>query len=164
MKAKTSILVSKLNELFRLYEEYCWHDDNLEIVVTFDEMAISMYLNDKNHNKDMFCLTFNPCEKKVYKYVSLKLFSLLLGDVYIYKDDNSFYNQKHKPYLKVFINTDDILVPVNDLVFNQDTTYIDEGVNNIVGKEPFRIYSKKFIKSFDERIDISKKKLRSDYE
>ena len=125
-----------------------------------DDMEISLYLNDQKHNEDMFTLTFNHYEKKIYKYVSLKFFSIILGDVYIYKDDNTFYNQKHKPYLKVIINNEELLVNVNDLVFNQDTTYIQEGVDDICKHEPFRIYSNKFIKSFDERIDLSKKKLR----
>ena len=161
MKTKTNILIDKLNELYKLYEEYCWQDKNLEIVVIFDDMAISLYLNDQKHNEDMFTLTFNRYEKKVYEYVSLKFFNLILGDVYIYKDDNAFYNEKHKPYVKVIINNEELLVNVNDLVFNQDMIYIQEGVDDICKHEPFRIYSNKFIKSFDERIDLSKKKLRS---
>ena len=74
---------------------------------------------------------------------------------------NTFYNEKHKPYLKVIINNEELLINVNDLVFNQDTTYIQDGVYDICPREPFRIYSNKFIKAFDERIDLSKKKLRS---
>ena len=158
---KPNVIVDKLNELYKIYEEYCWRHDELEIVVIFDDNTITLYLNNQIDNMDTFCLSFNKREKKIYKYVSLKFFNLLLGDVYIYNDDDTFYNKKHKPYLMVIINDEDILKNVNYLVVNQGVTYIMNGVNDICKKEPFKAYSKKFMNEFDERIGLSKKKLWS---
>lgn len=158
---KPNVIVDKLNELYKIYEEYCWRHDELEIVVIFDDNTITLYLNNQIDNMDTFCLSFNKREKKIYKYVSLKFFNLLLGDVYIYNDDDTFYNKKHKPYLMVIINDEDILKNVNYLVVNQGVTYIMNGVNDIFKKEPFKTYSKKFMNEFDERIGLSKKKLWS---
>ena len=162
MKNKTDVLVQKLNDLYRLYEEYCWHNSKLEIVIIFEGKTIQMYLNDKSGNIDTFCLSFSKYERKIYQYISLKLFNLLLGDVYIYMDGNVFYNESHKPYLRVVVCDNEVLFPINKLVFNQENTYIGKGVNDFCKREPFNVYSDKFIKKIDERIYLSKRKLRSE--
>ena len=156
-----NVIIDKLNELYRLYEEYCWRYPELEMVVMFDSETISLYLNSQSDNIDTVCLSFNKREKKVYKYISLKFFNLILGDVFIYNNGNVFYNERHKPYLKLIVNDNDILNNINKLVVNQGITYIQNGVEEMVPKVPLKVYSKKFINEFDERISLSKKRLWS---
>ena len=162
MKNNLNDIVSKLNEIYKVYEEVCWHYDDTEIVVVFDNNTITLYLNNPIENKDTFGISFNPIEKNVYKYISLKFFDLLLGDVYIYNQGNVFYNQKHKPYLTVIVTDEVILRYVGNLVINQSEKHIKSGINDICKKEPFKVYSKKFLNNFDDRISLSKRMLWSD--
>jgi len=92
--------------------------------------------------------------------VALNFFEMVLGDVFIYKEGNTFYNEKHKSYVNIVINDDKLLELINQLVFNQEEVFIQEGINEIYKKKPFKLYNKKFFNDLDKRIDVSKKLLR----
>ena len=156
---KVDSLTVKLNNLYKIYEEKCWNNTNDKINIIFQDNTISFYFDGEI--VDQFCISFDKCETKVYRYLALNIFYLVLGDVYIYKDDNCFYNQKHKPYLSVIFCDDNLLTLVNDIVFCQDEVFIKENIDSMYKRKPFKIYSNKFLKQIDERIDITKKRFRS---
>ena len=158
---KIDILTNKLNHLYKIYEEKCWHNSNNKITIILQDNCLSFYYGDDKKNIDEFCLSFNKNERKIYKYISLNLFNNILGDVYIYKDNNNFYNLNHKPYIMVIVNDETLLATINDIVFKQDEEFIQEKINYIYKRKPFKIYSSKFLHKLDERIEITKKKLRS---
>ena len=158
---KVDILTSKLDNLYKMYEERCWSDVNNKIIILLSDSCITFYYYNGNKNIDEFCLSFSKIERKIYKYLSLSLFNNILGDVYIYKDNHSFYNLKHKPYLTITINDEDLLKTINSIVFNQEEIFIKENIDKLYKKKPFKIYSSKFLKTVDERIEISNKRIRS---
>ena len=158
---KIDTLVNKLDNLYKIYEEKCWSDSNDKIILLLADNCITFYYNNGNKNIDEFCLSFAKSERKIYKYLSLSLFNKILGDVYIYKDNHNFYNLKHKPYLTISVIDEDLLITINNIVFNQEKIFIKEAINTIYKKRPFKIYSSNFLKTVDERIEISSKRLRS---
>ena len=160
MKNYSDILVSKLNDLYNVYERYAWKCDKCKIIVMFQDNCITFYINDDGVNIDEFILTFSSREGKLYKYIALKVFDMILGDVYIYKDNNEFYNKGHKPYLNVIVNDEDILMLVNQLVFNQEDEFLSQGINKFFKVKPLKILNAKFFNSLDNRLEISKKIFR----
>ena len=158
---KIDILNNKLNNLYKTYEEKCWLDSNNKITLLLEDNCIAFYYGNNKKNIDEFCISFKKKERKIYKYLSLNLFDDILGDVYIYKDDNIFYNLKHKPYLSVIVNDEDLLATINDIVFKQEEEFIQEKLDSIYKRKPFKIYRSSFLNSVDERIEITKKRLRS---
>ena len=42
--------------------------------------------------------------EELYKYISIRLMLNILGNVLIYNDGYTFYNEKHKPYLNLHLN------------------------------------------------------------
>lgn len=158
---KVDALSSRLDKLYRLYEEKCWANNEDEIIVLLSDNCIVFYYNRGKDNIDEFCLSFAKVERNIYKYLALNLFNAVLGDVYIYKDDNCFYNVVHKPYVKFIVNDSSLLAMINDVVFNQEEVFVNENISNMYKRKPFKIYSSKFLHEVDERIEFSDKRLRS---
>lgn len=161
MVNKVSELSEKINYLYGMYEENCWKNVGDKINIIFQDNCIAFYYVRDKENIDNFCITFSKNERKVYKYIALKFFDRMLGDVYIYKDGNNFYNNKHKEYLNVIINDEKLLRIINEIVFNQEEVFTNQSINNIFSKKPFKIYKAKFLNSIDERIMLTRRVLRS---
>lgn len=161
MKNKVDDLGERLNYLYRIYEESCWKNVKDRINIIFQDNCIAFYYISDRKNIDNFCITFSKNECKVYKYLSLKFFDAVLGDVYIYKDGNSFYNKNHKDYLTVTINDQELLKIVNEIVSNQGVIFTNQSIGNMFSKKPFKIYRTKFLDGIDERIELTRKVLRS---
>jgi len=160
MKSFTNELINRLNELYIIYEGYCWKCDDRKINILFQDNCIALYLNCGNDNVDEFILSFNNRENKLYQYVALKFFDMVLGDVFIYKECNQFYNKKHKSYVMITVGDEKLLTFINQLVFNQEEVYIHEEINNFFKVKPLKLCNAKFFDTLDERIDVSKKLLR----
>ena len=158
------IIIDKLNELYKTYENYIWQDKkNRKLIVVFQkDMMLSFYLYEDNEIVDELTLKFDNKEEKLYQSLCLKLFIILLGNVYIYKEDNVYFNIKHKNYLGVVVGNDKLNNIINELVLNQNEKVINK--DNDIIKNKLLIKNKKYSKSFldelDKRIDLSKKMLR----
>ena len=157
-------VVNKLYELYKLYEEYVWKDENnRKIIIVFrNDMTLSCYLYENNEAIDELDLKFNNKEEILYQSICLKLFILLLGNVYIYKEDNVYFNIKHKKYLGIVADNDKLNAIITSLVDKQNEKIINRD-NDIIKdslKIKNKIYSNKFIRELDARIEVSKKMLR----
>lgn len=158
---KVDDLGEKIKYLYEMYEENCWKNDGDKINIIFQDNCIAFYYISNKKSIDNFCLAFNKNERKVYKYLSLKLFDRVLGDVYIYKDNNNFYNKHHREYLNVVVNDNELLKIINEIVFNQEEIFINQTINRMFSKKPFKRYNTKFLDSIDERIMVTRRVLRS---
>ena len=156
------LVVNKLYELYKIYEEYIWKYNGRKLIVMFQNNMISFYLYQDNQVVDELDISFDNKEEKLYTSICLKTFIFLLGNVLIYKDNNIYYNNKHKDYLRVIVKDNRINKIINELVNNQINEVIDTK-NNIIKnntKIKRKIYNKEFLNKLDTRIELSKIMLR----
>jgi len=156
-------LISSLENLYYLYENYIWknNDTNLEVLV--QDNTISFYMYKCGEVIDEIILSFDNKERTIYEYICIRLLVILFGNVYIYNKGNLIYNNKHKSYLKLVVNDDIILSNMIKLINMQNDMVISDNLNMKLDiKKSFfrRRYSDNFIKQLDDRIDFSKKLLR----
>lgn len=156
-------LVSSLDNLYYMYERYIWNNSNSKLEVLVQDNTICFYLYKNKEVIDEIILSFDEDERLMYTYVCIRLLIILLGNVYIYNKDNLFFNNKHKSYLTLIVNDDDILDSMIKIISMQDDIVINEDMDMILdikGSLARKKYSKDFIKEMNNRIDISKKLLR----
>jgi len=165
MKVFIETVVNKLTNLYQLYENYIWKysHEKIKINVLIQDNMICYYLYNQTEIIDEFILTFNHKEYELYKYISIRLMLNLLGNVLIYNDGYTFYNDTHKSYLNLVIGDDIIFENAlyivknqENEIFNDDNKYIEK----IYKKVPSKIYPYIFLENLEKRIDISKKILR----
>ena len=96
---------SQVDRFYKLYETKCWKDNELEIFVEMidNNFLMSLMKDEKVLDAILFC--YNKDERIVYRYMMIKFFLMLLGNVMIYQDENVFFNEKHKDYLNVLVNS-----------------------------------------------------------
>lgn len=165
MKKIADKISNKIEYLYELYELYIYKHNDTKINVLIQDNSISFYLYNEKQDLDELTITFSDKEYKLYTYLSIKTMLTLLGNVFIYTNDNEFYNNTHKPYLKLIVNDDKILNIINKIVINQENTIINENmedIEKIKSQLPRRYYSNQFIQNLENRIELSKKLLRSD--
>ena len=156
-------VVGSLEDLYYLYEDYIWKNKDSNLDVLIQDNTISFYMYKNREVIDELILSFDNKERSIYEYVSIRLLVILFGNVYIYNKDNLIYNNKHKSYLKLIVNDDDILNNMIKLIDMQDDIVISDSLDmKIDVKNSFfrKRYSNDFIKQLDNRIDFSKKLLR----
>lgn len=158
------IVTNKLYELYKTFEEYVWkNEDERKIIIVYrNDMTLSCYLYDNNEVIDELDLKFDIKEELLYQSICLKLFILLLGNVYIYKEDDVYFNIRHKKYLGIVVDNNKLNKLITSLVANQNDKVINKD-NDIIKdslKIKNKVYSKKFINELDSRIELSKKMLR----
>ena len=158
-------LVNKIIDLYNMYERYIWKHDDVKLDVLIQDGAISFYLYNSICDFDELIVDFSKKEHGLYKYVCVRILLMLSRDCIIYQDDNIFYNNVHKPYLKLIVNDDVIKNVMSDLVVRQNTEIINENTDIISdindSVEYLLFYPRKFMNKLDERIGISKKLLRN---
>lgn len=156
-------LVSSLDRLYYMYEEYIWKNDNSKLNVLVQDNTICFYLYKDGEVIDEIILSFDSKERRIYSYICIRLLILLLGNVYIYNKDNEFYNDTHKDYLRLIVNDEGILDIFIKIISMQKDIIINENIDIILDiKDSLyrKKYSKEFIKEVNDRIEFSKKLLR----
>ena len=133
MQKYDDLIADKLYELYKTYEEYIWkNEENRKLIVIFGkDMILSLYLYEDKELIDELNLKFDNKEENLYISLCLKLFILLLGNVYVYKEDNIYYNINHKSYLGVIAGNNKLNNIINELVNNQNDKIINKD-NDII--------------------------------
>lgn len=157
------LVVNRLNELYKIYEQFIWKRKDRRLIVLFQEnMTISFYLYEGKEVVDELDISFDEKESSLFRIIALKLFANLLGNVYIHNEENIYYNKKHKDYLRVIVCDEELKKIISKLVSNQEKEIIN--TNNSVIKENIpvlkRKYSKEFIGQLDKRVNLSSLMLR----
>lgn len=104
-------ICTKLGELYTLYENFIWKNDNTSLMIRFENNGIGMMFFEGEYVTEGFTITFKPEERALYEYIVVRLFLKVLGNVVIHNIDNVFYNQRHKGYVK-FVVDDEILFAI----------------------------------------------------
>lgn len=157
------ILTSQISELCKIYETYIWRGKERRLAVIFKDNAIYFYVYEGYELVDELFLEFETSEVDVYRALALRLFAILLGNVYVERTDKVYHNRKHKPYLGVIIHDDFIREKIDLMVSQQDTDYINfdnKVIANAYKLVRRRLCSKKFLDNIEERIYLSEIKLR----
>lgn len=159
-------IISKLEELYNYYEMYMWRNTNAHLDILLQDNAIYFYLYDSNNLLDEFIISFDARERRLYNYICIRLMILTLGNVFIHKKDNIFYNDRHKPYLEIIVNDDELLNTFNIVISIQEEEIINSDtdiIKKIYRLIPKRKYSSSFIDDLGNRIEKSKRLIRGDF-
>lgn len=152
----------QVDRFYKLYETKCWQDDELEIFVEmFDNnFLMSLMRNEEVLDAILFCYENN--ERIIYRYMMIKFFLMLLGNVIIYQDENVFFNERHKNYLNVLVEDKELLELFTELRNTQDNLdKRNEIVSNAYEMIPFdkRYTSLEFDEGLKGRYYVSARKL-----
>lgn len=153
---------SQVDRFYKLYETKCWQDDELEIFVEmFDnKFLMSLMRNEEVLDAILFC--YENDERIIYRYMMIKFFLMLLGNVIIYQDKNVFFNERHKNYLNVLVEDKELLELFTELRNTQENLdKRNEIVSNAYEMIPFdkRYTSLEFDEGLKGRYYVSAKKL-----
>ena len=151
----------KLKKLYQIYEMYIWKENNRNLIVIMNDNSIAFYLYNKNEVIDEFILSFSEKETKLYQYLCLKTLVIIFGNVWIKNNENSYYSNSYKDYVKLIVNDEVVNNMIKELIENQEKEYIDDNslINDISKQVNGKIYKKSFINEIDKRIEITKKVL-----
>ncbi|MBQ2873279.1 MAG: hypothetical protein IJE89_04710 [Bacilli bacterium] len=158
-------LVSRIIDLYNMYEKYMWIHDDVKLNILIQDNAIAFYLYNNKEEIDNIVLTFSGQENNLYKYISIKILLNMMKDVVVHRDENEFHNRVLKPYLRIIVNDDNILETMIILVNRQLLEIINEENNLVKDIETSIInpifYPNRVIKKLDERIEITRKLLKN---
>lgn len=152
----------QVDRFYKLYETKCWKDNELEIFVEMIDNNFLMSLMKDEEVLDAILFCYNKDERIVYRYMMIKFFLMLLGNVMIYQDENVFFNEKHKDYLNVLVEDKELLELFTELRNTQDNLdKRNEIVNEAYKMIPFnkRYTSLEFDEGLKGRYYVSAKKL-----
>lgn len=126
MKEKKKDFIMLLEDLCYIYEDYVKKNNNGKINVFINSNMIKIYLLSDRGIVDEFGLAFNDSEKDKYQYISIALMKILFGSSVIYNKDDIIYNDKDKPYLKMYVTDEDILRRmINTISFYREMDFYD---------------------------------------
>lgn len=160
-----NIIINYLEDLFFTYEKYMWKHEESNLVVLIQDNSLGFYIYDKGETIDEFIIEFDD-EEEVYNYMCIRTMFILLGNVYIYRDNNVLYNNTHKPYLKLIVNDKHILDMMNEIILLQDNIIIHENMDKVKAmreKANFKANQEAnelLLNFFAERVRMTKKLLR----
>lgn len=165
MKNYIKEILEKLDRIYTLYERYAWNHKDSEISVIIGDNTISFYLTNPNKLDDEFIISFDEIESPLYHYLSLEVLAIVLGNVYVHQDNNTLFNNAHRPYVKIYVNDEDVLSLMKPILSNQDKEFIHKDMyyllnaRKILLKYNNKKYDKEFLNTLDLRINIVKKVL-----
>ena len=156
-------IIKLIDELFYIYERYMWNNDDSNLEVLIQDNMICFYMYKNNELIDEILLSFDISERTMYVYICIRLLFILLGNVYIYNQDNLFYNDKHKKYLKLIVNDSIVLDSMNKIISMQDDVIINDNMDIVVDIRKSLIkkrYNYEFVDELNDRVNFSKKLFR----
>ena len=110
-------------------------------------------------------LIFQDKERKLYRYLVIRLFLTILGNVVIHNDKNIFYNDKQRENIKFIVGDIDIykiLLEIKeiqkDMIINKDSKLIRDMYRDIPIR--YRIRNKKYEEELERRYQLSRKILK----
>jgi len=158
-------VLSRLIELYHMYEGYVLRHEDTKINILIQDKAIGFYLYNDKESIDEVIITFAGKENRLYRYISVSMLLILIRDMVVYKNYNEFYNNIQKPYLKLIVNDDKILEIMEELVdrqYHEIVNYRTDIVKEVSKSVPHTLfYPYEFMNRLDERISLSKLLLRA---
>ena len=109
MNKRVDYITKNLNTLLAMYEDYATKKSNYKLGVLLASDKIRVVLFEDNEIANYFTISFFEKEEKLREYMSISTFVMLLGNVLIHKKDNVFFNERHKPYLRVMVTDKKLL-------------------------------------------------------
>ena len=156
-------IIKLLDELYCTYERYMWNNDDSNLEVLIQDNMICFYMYKNKDLIDEILLSFNEDERSIYVYICIRLLFILLGNVYIHNQDNLFYNDKHKKYLRLIVNDEVVLDSMNKIISMQDDVIINDNMDIVVDIRKSLIkkrYNYEFVDELNDRVNFSKKLFR----
>ena len=159
-------LSDRINELYKVYENYIWKKDGRRLAIVFqNNMILTFYLFENNELVDELHLSFDKNEYNLFRAVCLRTFVMALGNVLVHKLDSEdvYYNDKRKPYLAVISKSDSITEIIDIMLETQETEIINKNNRMIQTLEKNikrKVYNKQFLKELDTRIKLSDELLK----
>ncbi len=152
----------KIAELINHYEDYLLRNNDALLNIIIENDVLSFYLSS-NDKEDIFIIRFDEKDKNTLYYLSLKIIVKIFGHVIMHLDDLTLHNDAHKKSIKVDILNDEVYSIVKEIVNYQESVLCIEELPLVkdLDKKTSMIYPKSFYKVLDERVNISKKMLKS---
>ena len=157
--------VNVLTDLYNLYENYMWKHDDSNLEVLMQDRTICFYLYKNKEVIDELILSFDEKEQGIYAYMCIRLMIIMLGNVIVNIDNNILYNNMHKPYLKLIVNDEGILDSMSRILAFQYKIVIHgkmEILEMVRNRLPRKVYPRKFMRTLNDRVGMSRKLLRTD--
>jgi len=158
-------ILDRITDLYNMYERYIWIHEDTKLNILIQDNTVSFYLYDDKKDLDEIVLTFSGKENKLYRYISVSMLLMMLRDMIVYRDEFEFYNNVHKPYLRLIVNDDEILEIMKILIDRQNSEIISDKTDVIKeisdGVPYIWFYPRKFINQLDERIGMTRRLLRT---
>ncbi len=158
-------VIDRINKLYKTYEDYAFNSFDKKIAIIFDNNKINLKVYDKSELMDDFQLSFSDKEDDLYALLAINLFIEAFRDVEIHKYHGELYsNSIHEPYLSIrkpyllVISKDESLNLILDklvILSREEILQNNEKVKELNNKFKTKIYSKKILRSLNERIAIS---------
>lgn len=155
-------IYQKIAELIDYYESYLLKKEDATFNILIEEDTLSFYLSSDD-KEDIFIIRFDEKDKNILYYLSLKIIIKIFGHVIMHLDNITLYNNVHKKNIKINILNNEVYNLVEKMIEVQEKDFISEELTFIkdINKRASKIYPSSFYKKLDERVNISKKMLKS---
>lgn len=158
-------IIRELEKFYYLYEELIIKDRAYYLAIIIDDNKIIMNIVKNGEIDEEVELIFQDKERKLYRYLVIRLFLTILGNVVIHNDKNIFYNDKQRENIKFIVGDIDIykiLLEIKeiqmDMIINKDSKLIRDMYRDIPIR--YRIRNKKYEEELERRYQLSRKILK----
>lgn len=158
-------IIRELEKFYYLYEELIIKDRAYYLAIIIDDNKIIMNIVKNGEIDEEVELIFQDKEIKLYRYLVIRLFLTILGNVVIHNDKNIFYNDKQRENIKFIVGDIDIykiLLEIKeiqmDMIINKDSKLIRDMYRDIPIR--YRIRNKKYEEELERRYQLSRKILK----
>ena len=162
MKSR-DLMVNKLYELFETYEEYIWKNEGCHLIITIDDREIVYYLSNKFDVIDKIGVSFSSKDEILFRYLAVRLFIKIFGNVMIHNNGMVIFNNSHMPYLNLIIENDWLMGEVNKMILMQEDVFINDRLPIVSSLERSLTRKQNCVKTIDlldDRIQKTRRKLR----
>lgn len=161
---KIEDIIHVINKFNILYEDIAWKDDRVRLDIFYQDEKIIMKLYNDMEVLDILELTFSDKERKKYIYYVMRHFISVIGNVKVYHEDSIFYNKKHKGYLRVIVNDQEIKELLMEYIRMQEEVQVDKIFDKkLYGEIPLgqRKESKRVEDALKQRYEVTRRLFRS---
>lgn len=159
---KIDVINDKLYNLYMMYESVIWKDDKVKLDIIYENNGIKMLLYNDKEYIDELEIYFHNKERNLYKYIVIKQFISVLGNVMIYNERNIFSNISHKSYVRFVVNDQELLLLMKEIMEIQKEMVIDNDsmvIRKLYQQIPYRyrLRNQELEQSLTSRYILSKR-------
>ena len=159
---KIDVINDKLYNLYMMYESVIWKDDKVKLDIIYENNGIKMLLYNDKEYIDELEIYFHNKERNLYKYIIIKQFINVLGNVMIYNERNIFSNISHKSYVRFVVNDQELLLLMKEIMEIQKEMVIDNDsmvIRKLYQQIPYRyrLRNQELEQSLTSRYILSKR-------